>query len=220
MGFEVGIVSPSVDLSTWGKRNGGVCVDVEFAYGGAMMKGRGDHGWRQNHLIVSMTKGSIGVSSPRYDVTRAGENECSVDSSMNRVYVWILLAELRLNKGVFFSRGFERTRIVTELSIKVIASRDDVVVGEGYNEMIVSKMESHGRGRVNMREELLAFQGDVLLGAVSPNVLSKVDEELIDANAFHKMNRYLFKFKNIINREKRKKKALNIQGPRDETEGG
>ena len=86
--------------------------------------------------------------------------------------------------------------------------------------MIVSKMESHGGRLANMREELLAFQGDVLVGAMSSNVLSKVDEELIDANAFHKMNRHLFKFKDIFNREKRKKMTLNIEGPWDETECG
>ena len=45
-GFEVGVVAPSIDFSTWGKGNGSVGVDVEFAYGDAMMKGRGDHGWR------------------------------------------------------------------------------------------------------------------------------------------------------------------------------
>jgi len=86
--------------------------------------------------------------------------------------------------------------------------------------VIVSKMESHGGCLANMREELLALQGDVLVGTMSSNVLSKVKKELIDANAFHKMNRYLFKFKDIIDREKRKKMALNIEGPWDETKGG
>ena len=50
---------------------------------------------------------------------------------MNRAYIWIVLSKFRLNEGVPFSWGFEGTRIVTELSIKVIASRDDCVVGEG-----------------------------------------------------------------------------------------
>jgi len=80
---------------------------------------------------MSMAKNASCVSSPRYDVPRAGKNEGRVDSSMNRAYIWIVLSKLRLNEGVFFSGSFEGASIVTELSIKVIASRDDIVIGEG-----------------------------------------------------------------------------------------